>query len=176
MVFKKILVALDNSSQSSVVFEQALELAQKDESHLMLFHSLSWEIDRDWTPFVGTLADMDMYGSFQRLQRERLQNEFETVYRGLQTYCQQAIAQNIPCELDHKLGDAGPQICEIAHQWGADVIVLGRRGRKGLSEFLLGSVSNYVLHYASCSVLVVQGLTVPFVDTSATATQAKWSS
>ncbi len=39
---------------------------------------------------------------------------------------------------------------------GADLIVLGRRGRTGLAEALLGSVSNYVLHHAPCSVLVVQ--------------------
>lgn len=176
MVFKKILVALDNSSQSSLVVEQALELAQKQESHLMLFHCINWEMDGAWTPFVGTLGDMDMYGTFQRLQRERLQNEVETVHRWLQTYCQQATAQNIPCELDCKLGDVGPQICAVAHQWEADVIVLGRRGRRGFSEFLLGSVSNYVLHYAPCSVLVVQGITPPLVDTSTIATQVNLNS
>jgi nucleotide-binding universal stress UspA family protein len=176
MVFKKILVALDNSSQSSLVFEQALELAQTEESHLMLFHCLSLETDGAWTPFVGTLGDMDMYNTFQRLQRERLHNKVESVHRWLQTYCQQATAHNVPCELDCKLGDVGSQICEAARQWEADVIVLSRRGRKGLSELLLGSVSNYVLHYAPCSVLVVQGITLPLVDTSAIATQANLNS
>jgi phage terminase large subunit GpA-like protein len=33
--------------------------------------------------------------------------------------------------------------------------MVGHRGRTGLSEFLLGSVSNYVMHHAPCSVLVV---------------------
>ncbi|MFM7578374.1 MAG: universal stress protein, partial [Microcystaceae cyanobacterium] len=36
-----------------------------------------------------------------------------------------------------------------------DVIVVGHRGRWGLSEILLGSVSNYVFHHAHCPVLVV---------------------
>lgn len=47
-------------------------------------------------------------------------------------------------------------ICELARNWNADLIILGRRGRTGLSELLLGSVSNYVLHHAPCSVLTVQ--------------------
>jgi hypothetical protein len=34
---------------------------------------------------------------------------------------------------------------------------MGRRGRTGISELLLGSVSNYVTHHATCSVLIVQG-------------------
>ncbi|CCQ49032.1 hypothetical protein CWATWH8502_2292 [Crocosphaera watsonii WH 8502] len=37
-----------------------------------------------------------------------------------------------------------------------DVIVMGHRGISGLQEFFLGSVSNYVLHHAPCSVLIVQ--------------------
>ena len=47
-------------------------------------------------------------------------------------------------------------ICNAAISWQADLIIMGRRGRTGLSELFLGSVSNYVLHHAPCAVLVVQ--------------------
>ena len=43
----------------------------------------------------------------------------------------------------------------MANSWQADMIIVGNRGRSGLSEFFLGSVSNYVMHHAPCSVLVV---------------------
>jgi nucleotide-binding universal stress UspA family protein len=33
---------------------------------------------------------------------------------------------------------------------------MGRRGRTGLSELFLGSVSNYVTHHAPCSVLTLK--------------------
>ncbi|MGC1393382.1 MAG: universal stress protein [Coleofasciculaceae cyanobacterium] len=36
------------------------------------------------------------------------------------------------------------------------MVVVGRRGRTGLAEAFLGSVSNYVVHHAPCSVLVIQ--------------------
>ncbi|MEM9908892.1 MAG: universal stress protein, partial [Cyanobacteria bacterium P01_D01_bin.44] len=47
-------------------------------------------------------------------------------------------------------------ICDLAHSWNADVIVLGSRGHRGLRELFLGSISNYVTHHAPCSVWVVR--------------------
>lgn len=44
MRYRKVLVALDRSSQSDRVFEQALELAKKDEAALMLFYCLPSEL------------------------------------------------------------------------------------------------------------------------------------
>ena len=48
-------------------------------------------------------------------------------------------------------------IVEQAQRWGADVIVLGSRGRGTLQRTLLGSVSRDVVHEAECAVLVVKG-------------------
>jgi nucleotide-binding universal stress UspA family protein len=70
----------------------------------------------------------------------------------------EAVAAGVNAESNQVSGDAGKAICEEALVWGADLIVLGRRGRSGLSELFLGSTSNYVLHHAPCSVLTVQPL------------------
>ncbi len=46
-------------------------------------------------------------------------------------------------------------ILDQAAEIGADVIVLGSRGRGGVKAMLLGSVSRSVLQHADCPVLVV---------------------
>ncbi len=53
-------------------------------------------------------------------------------------------------------GDPKSIIIDDAKAWGADLIVLGSRGRKGLERFLLGSVSGAVLRHAHCSVEIVR--------------------
>jgi len=53
-------------------------------------------------------------------------------------------------------GDPKSVVIDDAEAWGADLIVLGSHGRKGLQRFLLGSVSEAVLRHAHCSVEVVR--------------------
>ena len=53
-------------------------------------------------------------------------------------------------------GDAAGEIIAAAEQRGADLIVLGSRGRTGLTRLLLGSVARNVLSGSTASVLVVR--------------------
>jgi nucleotide-binding universal stress UspA family protein len=167
--YKKILVALDRSPQSEIVFEQALELAKKEDAALMLFHCLPFE-----TPGVGSYADVfgrELINFSVKLQTV-LDQESEQARQFLRDHCQKATAQGIPTEWDLKIGDAGSRIRELAKAWDADLVIVGRRGHRGLAEIVLGSVSSYVLHQAPCSVLVVQGISPSLESTAASVTQA----
>jgi nucleotide-binding universal stress UspA family protein len=53
-------------------------------------------------------------------------------------------------------GDVRESIIDSAATWGADVILLGSGGHKGVGRFLLGSVAESVVRHAHCSVLVVR--------------------
>ena len=53
-------------------------------------------------------------------------------------------------------GDPAHQIVDEARRTGAGLIVLGSRGRTGLSRFVLGSVARNVLLHAHSSVLIVK--------------------
>jgi len=59
-------------------------------------------------------------------------------------------------------GSPAKSIVEVAQQQGASLIVVGSRGRTGLAA--LGSVSERVVHHASCSVLVVRRALHPAED------------
>lgn len=49
-------------------------------------------------------------------------------------------------------------ILDEAARWGADLIVVGSHGRRGVSRFLLGSVSENIAMHAGCSVEVIRGV------------------
>ncbi len=51
-------------------------------------------------------------------------------------------------------GSPGPVLCRLAADVDADALVIGSRGRGGLKRALLGSVSDYVVRNAPCSVIV----------------------
>ena len=171
MSFQKILVAVERPPLASDVFAQALELAQKQGSNLMVFHCINAKpTDREISPVPGIGTSLELHvtelPSFPQVWQERLQKEIEQVQPWLQQYQQQASVQGVPAEITHEVGEPGAQICELARAWQADLIIVGRRGRTGLEEILLGSVSNYVVHHAPCSVLVIQGILSPATNTS----------
>jgi nucleotide-binding universal stress UspA family protein len=55
-----------------------------------------------------------------------------------------------------RAGDAATAILEVAENEPADLIALGTRGLGTAERWLLGSVSDKVLHHAHCSVLVAR--------------------
>lgn len=158
MAFHKILVAIDSSNLCQSVFAQALDLAEANSSALMLIHCLSSETvaypDSSMSSEMGAYSELDA-NSYQT-QQIILKNHIEQAQALLQSYCQTAKTRGLLAEFDCKIGEAGQWLCETAQRWGADLIIMGRRGRTGLAEALLGSSSNYVLHHAPCSVLVIQ--------------------
>lgn len=157
MSFQKIIIAIDNSEACQSVFNHGLELAQQNQSVLMLFHSISSEFFEEMIvplPVQGLYPEVatPMYD----LKNMQLEKRIEDSINLLQSYTHKAKDVGIATEFDYKVGDAGKLLCKTAKNWGADLIIMGRRGRKGLTEVMLGSVSNYVLHNAPCSVLVIQ--------------------
>ena len=166
MSYKKILVAIDRPPVTPKVYEQALDLAKKEGASLMVFHChREPSVAEAIPPIIDPLAGAGLYpttgtsfGDLQliQIQREQLEKEVEQDREWLQNYCQNAIARGVPTECDDNVGSPGPHICDLARDWGADLIVIGRKGHNVLKEVFLGSVSSHVIHHAPCSVLVVQ--------------------
>lgn len=58
-------------------------------------------------------------------------------------------------------GSPASVILLAAEEWNPDLLVIGSRGRTGLAKFLLGSVSQKVLHHAPCAVRIARERIVP---------------
>ncbi|MBE9007318.1 universal stress protein [Fortiea sp. LEGE XX443] len=169
-MFRKILVAVNNTEIGRQVFEQALCLATLTNAELMLLQVIS--------PFnddYQNTSEMETHSRYASSQIHSVQyyvGQWELLKQQgvefLTLLTNQAIAKGVAAEFTQELGDPSRMICEVARNWNADVIVIGRRGLSGISELFLGSVSNYVLHHAPCSVLTVQGAISVTTDTPTT--------
>jgi nucleotide-binding universal stress UspA family protein len=157
--FNKIFVAVDSQNATDEVFAKALQLATKFGSQLMVFHCVKGTMlsfrEIYATTSIGAYGGIytkEMLEMEEELKREALAQ----LQTWLHSFGNKGEECGVSIKSDYKTGDPGPQICATAKSWGADLILIGRRGRTGLSEIILGSVSNYVVHHAHCSVLVIQ--------------------
>lgn len=163
MGYDRILAAVDASPLQSIVFEQALETAKLHQAELKCLHCLEIDINplgASAVPIVGIPVGASVLSpsaaDFQASQQV-WEARLTKVKQWLQEYCQIAEHQGVAASFEAIQGTPENQVCNFAQKWQADLIIVGRHGRTGLTEFFLGSVSNHVIHHAHCSVLVVQG-------------------
>ncbi|MEO0355130.1 MAG: universal stress protein, partial [Cyanobacteria bacterium P01_A01_bin.3] len=153
---KRILVALDKSELSEVVFEEGVALAEAMGAQVLLLNVTSL--------FEGMSLGGDMPNLSLVLERsaelhqlgvEFLKSLAERTSEAVQEYAErapEAVVEEV--QYSHQFGEPGKTICEIAKDWDADAIAIGRRGLGAIGELLVGSVSSYVMHHAHCSVFV----------------------
>lgn len=167
-MFRKILVAIERSKLGQQVFDEALTLAKSLSASMILLNVLSPEDEA--SPSTPMLSSYECYPSgisrsVGEIYQELWQNYAERELEMLKLLADQAKEAGVDAKLCQRFGSPSRIICELARELNADLIVLGRRGISGLNELILGSVSNYVLHHASCSVLTIHRQRQNLVDT-----------
>ena len=158
-MFKKILVATQNTETDNLVFEKALSFAQIVQGHLVMLHVLSEEEEEAPMPIPSDVKELypaqgnDRTLNIWREDWEEFKQEGLELLRSRQETAQQ---RGVSSEYHQITGNAGKTICQLASETATELIIVGHRGRTGITEMILGSVSNYVIHHAPCSVLVLQ--------------------
>lgn len=151
-MFERILVALDASSHSNQVFNTALSLAKLANARLLLTHVLLHKLDDSE---IRGLVDRDPALTGYDESVSPKQDETEGLEM-LRTFHRLAASAKIGADLAQPLANPAHMICNLAYDWGADLIVMGHRGLIATDEAIFSSVSTYVMHHATCPVLVVQ--------------------
>ena len=154
-MLQKILLAIGDSPDSERVFAAGLTLAEKFGAEMLLLHVINPSTPTGFSPLVGGMFPIVNDVVLEQYAKEWKEYEQTGIDR-LQTYAEQAKERGVRVEVSQNLGNSGSMICEVAKNWSADTIVMGRNQKSMLNEVFLGSTSNYVMHHAACSVMVIQ--------------------
>jgi nucleotide-binding universal stress UspA family protein len=135
---EKLLLATDRSPFSEGAIAAAITFAKQCSSRL----------------YVMTVVETNP--EYKTAGAEFLQKEKEEAVQYLKALKARALQELPTCEIIFRLGDSASRlIVEEAAQQKVDMIVVGRRGRSGLSKILMGSAAAKVIGHASCNVMVV---------------------
>lgn len=155
---QKILIALDGSEISSKIVEFAAKTVSEN-SVITLFSvvpnvDLLCELD---PPFIKGFAPKEYPDYCRTIQDGKRRLLEETLETGRQIFLDAGFkAKSLSTKIETMKHDVALTIIEEART-GYDLIVLGRRGHSGLKKFLLGSVSQKVLHaIKDISILIVE--------------------
>ena len=149
MLFRKILIALDDGPISAHAADVGIALGRSLKSDMALIHVVAY-------PTTAPNADLGMTPSTQLLfSSETLDIEMEVGRKLLNGVRQRlSLDPSIPEYLE--CGEAAAEIVKVAHSWSADLIVIGSHGRHGFDRLILGSVAESVTRSAPCPVLIIK--------------------
>jgi nucleotide-binding universal stress UspA family protein len=135
-----ILLATDGSPASEPASEQAIDLATQVQARLLVVSVLSTASRPSEAPADLAVAD----------SRDSLTTKAQGIV-------QRAKAAGADATFLVWEGDPGEAIVAAADAENADLIIVGSHGRSGVSRFLIGSVSDFVVRHAHCPVMVIRG-------------------
>jgi nucleotide-binding universal stress UspA family protein len=137
--FSKILVGYDGSAQAKKALDVAFSLAQVMDSKILVF-----AVARPPEPATSVEVHAVLDDA-----KEHYEEDFKRI-------SQMAAEREITLETQLAVGHPAEQIIHRAEQERIDLVVLGRRGTSLFEKWILGSVSERVLRYAHCPVMVVR--------------------
>ncbi len=144
-MFKHILVPVDGSPTSMLAVAKAVGLAKAFGSSVTALYVI------DPYPFTGVGADF-AYGQSQYLSAATA--EANAALEAVRQTMQEAgVAVELLLGEGHAVHEGVVQALE---KTGADLIVMGSHGRRGLEKLMLGSVAQRVLSAVHVPVLVVR--------------------
>lgn len=142
---RRVLVPLDGSDFSRFAVEYAVRLAAAQEAEVVFLHVID--------PAV-VAALLRSAGGTEHDVRGRLR---ETASAYLEEAARVAVEGGVAHREVLEEGDPAEVILDVAGRVGADLVVMGRIGRRGPRRMLVGSITQRVIECGDRAVLVVNG-------------------
>ena len=146
-MYKRILVPFDGSATSTKGLDEAINLAKLTGARLRLIH-MADELD-----FATGFETSAVYA------RDVIPQMKETGERILDEGATRAAAAGVEVEtflFERIATRLAELVAEQAKAWGADLVVIGTHGRRGVGRLLLGSDAEQIVRMAPVPVLLVR--------------------
>ena len=147
MTYKRILVPVDGSKPSNLGLREAIRLARGQRAKLQLVHIVDQHYALMSAPEAGT-----QIGAVIQALKQGGRRILRTAEARVKT-------QHVPCSsvlLETMAGPAADLIVRQAKKWGANLIVLGTHGRRGVSRLVMGSDAEQVVRTSPVPVMLVR--------------------
>lgn len=141
----KILLAIDDSDSSREAVREVEQHFEPAATTVRILHVLE-----KFVPPAETLW-YDAGGSLEEARRQ-LSNRFLVLVEDAAALLK---ARGFSTESVIRTGNAAKMIVNEAHQWGADLVVVGAHRNSILKRILGGTVTKYVVNHAPCPVEIV---------------------
>jgi nucleotide-binding universal stress UspA family protein len=141
---KKVLIAVDGSSQARNAIEAVARLARSGTMpEVVLVHVRAWPV------LFGeaSVASLEQIESSEKAYQEHLLADAQAQALGAGL----AVATKVATQ-----GEPATEIVRAAQECGAEQIAMGTHGRGALGSFFIGSVAQRVAHMAKVPVLLVK--------------------
>ena len=142
---RTIMVPLDLNVDTDPIVSWAIEWAQMKRARLVFLHVLPPAHVYASPAFVDVGNYEDLYG----LARKHAEDQ-------LLEYASQARECGIEASVHVRVGNAPDVILAMTRDLGADLLIVGTHGRKGLAHVFLGSTAEKVVRLAPCPVFVAK--------------------
>ena len=142
---KRILAAVDRSKYKEKIIEYAISLGKAWEAEIVAIHV----IDPGHGIPGGRIKEKELEREEQALKpAQELLDEVELLAEKEGAHVKKHVVE----ESD----TVGKAIIDYAKNNNFDVIIIGTTGMDRVQKIFLGSVANYVIHHAHCSVFAVR--------------------
>ena len=150
-MYKNILVAVDGSPTANVAVQEATKLAGAG-VEITLFSALE---DPTWNIPIEYSVAYDI----EQMRESLVQSGRNLLEQAQKQLAAQGVTVKTELkDLTWQPGKSIPSaILEVAHDLGADLIVIGTHGRRGFNRLLMGSVAEQVVRLSTLPVLLVRG-------------------
>lgn len=146
-MYKKILVAIDDSETSRSALAEALHLAKSSDAKLYISHVADETLMGMHGRTFTTTLNLDHAIAAIAEAGRRLLDEAMQGATGVDAEALLLEARN------RRVSET---LADKAKELGVDLIVIGRHGQRGLATLILGSVAEQLAKIAEASVLLVR--------------------